>query len=137
MLYYNIQSISVFVVVTTKKIKQRKQKRNFEQHRPYDWVFYLRTIFWAIFRIWRLEFMDDTRNKYTTKTCLDSLNMFSRYLFIDFWSRVSHIFWSIIVLRFLELYPGPQLPLDVQNWTNLSSSLCTYQFTLCIPITHI
>ena len=29
-----------------------------------------------------------------------------------------------------ELYPRPQLPLDFESWTNLFSSLCTYQFTL-------
>ena len=30
-----------------------------------------------------------------------------------------------------ELYPRPQLPLDVECWTNQSSSLCTHQLTLC------
>ena len=44
---------------------------------------------------------------------------------------------EVIQLHFLtkkknksELYPRPQLPLDSESWTNLLSSLCTYQFTL-------
>ena len=62
---------------------------------------FLKNNFFAKLRVWKLDLKDDTRNKYTAKTFLDSLNMFSRPFSIDSSTGVSWIFYVHILLSCL------------------------------------
>ena len=87
-------------------------------------VFFVET-FSVIFRIWRLDFKDDTRNNYELYDFLNRKKVFTRPFYINFWSGVGKLSTSFYILGFL-MY-------TTRTWVSIMSILpiCWYILPLC------